>query len=60
MVEKIYIVWAKLNKNTAKFDLGIFATKAAATQAKTAFDFPKPAIMWVEEYKLFNRSFDNV
>jgi len=52
MVEKIYIVWAKLNKNTAKFDLGIFATKAAAIQAKDNLGFPKPATMWIEEYKL--------
>ena len=53
MVDKVYIVWCKLNKNTDKFDLGVFIDKQEANinkeQFKPKYTWPK---VWIQEYKL--------
>jgi len=54
MVDKVYIVWCKLNENIDKFDLGVFTDKTKASQEKTDF-YSKvgyPAVVWIKEYKL--------
>ena len=53
MVNKVYIVWCKLNKSTPKFDIGIYIDKTRAiTVAQTKESITKPAKVWIEEYKL--------
>ena len=54
MVNKVYIVWCKLNKSTDKFDLGVFIDKQKADENKKTFQtnlytWPK---VWIQEYKL--------
>ena len=54
MVEKIYIVWCKTNKNIRKFDMGIFTNKTIADTTAENYKpiksiYPK---LWVSEYKL--------
>ena len=58
MVNKVYIVWCKLNKSTDKFDLGVFIDKQKATETMVAFR-PSPEAsqaiggkIWIQEYKL--------
>lgn len=57
MVDKVYIVWCKLNRTTDKFDCGVFADKAKAEQCKSAelaANGPeqKHGKVWVQEYRL--------
>ena len=54
MVEKIYIVWCRLNKNTAKFDLGVFIDKTIADTTAENYKSEKSIYpeLWVSEYKL--------
>ena len=54
MVDKVYIVWCKLNKSTDKFDLGVYIDKQEADKNEEHFK-PISAIwpkVWVQEYKL--------
>ncbi len=51
MVEKVYIVWAQINKNTAKFDLGTYPNKILAETVKTSA-IKVYKLVWVSEYKL--------
>ena len=52
MVNKVYIVWCQMNKNTARFDLGVFTTKLTAEQTKNDYSGLNAHKLWVEEYKL--------
>ncbi len=51
MVDKVYVVWCKTNKNTDKFDLGVFIDRDKANKVidKNAQSM---AELWVEEYKI--------
>ena len=54
MVNKVYIVWCKLNKSTDKFDLGVYTDEQVANINKEHFKpisatWPK---VWIQEYKL--------
>lgn len=61
MVNKVYIVWCKLNKSTDKFDLGVFIDKKKATESMEASqavggsskDARRTSFaVWIQEYKL--------
>ncbi len=53
MVNKVYIVWCKLNKSTDKFDLGIFTEKIQADNiAEVEKSLRKKYKIWVSEYTL--------
>ncbi|KKN73086.1 hypothetical protein LCGC14_0403950 [marine sediment metagenome] len=53
MVNKVYIVWCKLNKSTPKFDVGIHIDKSRADKiANATASMDKSAKVWVEEYRL--------
>ena len=53
MVNKVYIVWCKLNKSTDKFDLGVFIDKQKATEAMEASQaVGGSGKIWIQEYKL--------
>ena len=63
MVNKVYIVWCKLNKSTDKFDLGVFIDKQKATEAMEAAHYvpvnfvgtvgtSPGSKVWITEYKL--------
>ena len=54
MVNKVYIVWCKLNKSTDKFDLGVFIDKQKADEAmKTSWSVgSKGSKIWITEYRL--------
>ena len=56
MVNKVYIVWCKLNKTTDKFDLGIFIDKQKATDTvETSHSIDSiGSKVWIQEYKLSN------
>lgn len=51
MVDKVFIVWCKLNKNTDKFDLGIFIDKEKAVEAMDTAHCVGDKI-WIDEYTL--------
>ena len=51
MINKVYIVWCKLNKSTDKFDLGVFIDKEKATENMEALRFIGGKI-WITEYRL--------
>ena len=51
MVNKVYIVWCKLNRSTDKFDLGVYIDKQKATEAMDAAHSVGGKI-WIQEYKL--------
>ena len=51
MVNKVYIVWCKLNKSTDKFDLGIFINKQKADNTMEASQIVGGKV-WIQEYKL--------
>ena len=51
MVNKVYIVWCKLNKSTDKFDLGVFIDKQKAEKVVEGYVYSFPKV-WVQEYKL--------
>ena len=50
MVDKVYVVWCKLNKSTDKFDLGVFVDRQKADET---LELHKPfsGKMWIQEYK---------
>lgn len=50
MVDKVYIVWCKLNKSTDKFDLGVFVKKSKAIN--TVGNYQGTGKVWWKEYKL--------
>lgn len=53
MINKVYIVWCKLNKTTDKFDLGIFTEQIQADKiAEVEKSLRKKYKVWVEEYTL--------
>ena len=56
MVDKVYIVWCKLNKSTDKFDLGVFTDKSKAGKVMEDHSNdmirPKTGKVWVIEYRL--------
>lgn len=56
MVNKVYIVWCKLNKSTDKFDLGVFIDKQDAEDTVENFaPESKPHMeykVWLKEYRL--------
>jgi len=57
MVNKVYIVWCKLNKSTDKFDLGVFIDKKKADDTMEAFTPKKTSQsvggkVWIQEYRL--------
>ena len=56
MVDKVYIVWCKLNKSTDKFDLGVFIDKQEAEDTVGNYmPQSKPHTqykVWVQEYRL--------
>lgn len=49
MVDKVHILWCKLNKSTDKFDLGVFIDKIKAEQCKSE---QKHGKVWIQEYRL--------
>lgn len=51
MVNKVYIVWCKLNKNTDKFDLGVFTDKKKADETIKASQ-SVGGKTWIKEYRL--------
>ena len=51
MVNKVYIVWCKLNKSTDKFDLGVFIDKQKAIETMGAA-YVVGGKIWIQEYKL--------
>ena len=51
MVNKVYIVWCKLNKSTDKFDLGVFIDKKKADNAMEASQSVGGKV-WIQEYRL--------
>ena len=51
MVNKVYIVWCKLNKSTDKFDLGVFIDKKKADDTMEASQ-AVGGKTWITEYKL--------
>ena len=51
MVNKVYIVWCKLNKSTDKFDLGVFIDRQKATETMEASQAVGGKV-WIIEYKL--------
>ena len=51
MVDKVYIVWCKLNKSTDKFDLGVFIDKQKAIETMVASQSVGGKV-WIQEYKL--------
>ena len=53
MVDKVYIVWCKLNKSTDKFDLGVFMYKREAKDTMEALQ-TVGGKTWIQEYKLSN------
>lgn len=55
MVNKVYIVWCKLNKGTDKFDLGVFIDKKKADDTMEAVQSIGGKV-WLQEYKLSKRS----
>jgi hypothetical protein len=50
MVDKVYIVWCKLNKSTDKFDLGVFVDKQKAKDIVE--DYKGIGNIWWKEYRL--------
>jgi hypothetical protein len=58
MVNKVYIVWCKLNKSTDKFDLGVFVDKNKAINTVenyqgTGKDAKRASYaVWWKEHKL--------
>ena len=52
MVNKVYIVWCKLNKSTDKFDLGVFIDKQKAMNEMAEASQSFPGTIWVQEYRL--------
>ncbi len=53
MVDKVYIVWCKLNKSTDKFDLGVFTDKQKAKDVvKDYIQTQTIDKVWLKEYKL--------
>ena len=53
MVDKVYIVWCKLNKSTDKFDLGIKIDKQEAKDIVENYTMDeKIGKVWLQEYKL--------
>ena len=57
MVNKVFIVWCKLNKSTDKFDLGIFLEESKANRIAEQYTpvekhTRKKYKVWVEDYKL--------
>jgi len=56
MVNKVYIVWCKLNKSTDKFDLGVFTDKSKADKVMKDHSSdmvkPKTGKVWIQEYRL--------
>lgn len=53
MVDKVFIVWCKLNKDTDKFDLGIFTERIQANNiAEVEKSLRKEYKIWVSEYTL--------
>ena len=54
MVEKVYIVWCKLNKNTQKFDMGIYTNRQTADKTAENYKSEKSTYpkLLVSEYKL--------
>jgi hypothetical protein len=50
MVDKVYIVWCKLNKSTDKFDLGIFVNKQDAIDIIEYYQ--GTGRVWWKEYRL--------
>jgi len=51
MVDKVYIVWCKLNKSTDKFDLGVFIDKQKADKTMEASQSVGGKV-WIQEYRL--------
>ena len=51
VVNKVYIVWCKLNKNTDKFDLVVFTDKIKADETMKDAQSIGGKI-WVQEYRL--------
>jgi len=51
MVDKVYIVWCKLNKSTDKFDLGVFIDKVKADETLEKAHVVGGKV-WIKEYKL--------
>lgn len=58
MVDKVHIVWCKLNKSTDKFDLGVFIDKQKAEDIVEDYtvsglkSWQTMGKVWVQEYKL--------
>ncbi len=53
MVNQVYIVWCKLNKNTDKFDLGVFIDKQEAELIVETYTMKsKIGKVWLETYRL--------
>jgi len=53
MVNKVYIVWCKLNKSTDKFDLGVFIDEQEAKDIVENYTMKETAgKVWITEYKL--------
>lgn len=50
MVDKVYIVWCKLNKGTDKFDLGVFVKKNKAIDVIE--NYQGTGKVWWQERKL--------
>ena len=51
MVDKVYIIWCKLNKSTDKFDVGVFIDKQKATETMDAA-YVVGGKIWIQEYKI--------
>lgn len=51
MVDKVYIIWCKLNKSTDKFDLGVFVDKRKADETMETAQVIGGKV-WVQEYNL--------
>ena len=53
MVNKVYIVWCKLNKGTDKFDLGVFIDEEEAKDVVEDYTKKeKIGKVWKQEYRL--------
>lgn len=61
MVDKVYIVWCKLNKSTDKFDLGVFIDKQKAKDVVEDYTMKEKVgkdarrtsyAVWLQEIKL--------
>lgn len=56
MVNKVYIVWCKLNKSTDKFDLGIFIDEQEAKDVVENYTKKeKIGKVWKQEYRLYQK-----